>query len=72
MVDKSIINTFEIKNIVNHLSLFLGKSGHGKSCQMIDCLYKIKDEIPNIIVISPTEDQNHTFRDFVPKKCIYS
>lgn len=37
------------------MTLFLGQSGQGKSFLIVDTLFKLKDHIPNIIVICPTE-----------------
>ena len=37
---------------------------------MIDCLYRLKDMIPNILIISPTESQNQTYCKFIPAECI--
>ena len=55
---------------MSRMSLFIGGSSSGKSCIMTDCLYKLKELIPNAIVISPTESQNKTYCKFLPPECI--
>ena len=52
------------------MSVFYGGSGNGKSSLIVDCLYKLKDIIPVILIVSPTESQNQTYRDIVPAECI--
>ena len=52
------------------MTLFLGQSGQGKSFLIVDTLFKLKDDIPNIIVICPTESQNNTYKGIVPPECI--
>jgi hypothetical protein len=37
------------------MTLFLGQSNSGKSVLIADCLYKLREDIPNIVVICPTD-----------------
>ena len=55
------VNELDINEMISKLSLFFGCSGSGKSLLITDCLYKLKDKIPNIIVICPSESQNKTY-----------
>ena len=54
-------NDFNINEIQSHLTLFCGMSKSGKSLIICDCLYRLKDQIPCIIVICPSESQNKTY-----------
>lgn len=64
------LGTFNFKDLVGFTSLFIGQSLSGKSFLMKDILFHLKEYIPNIIVISPTERQNKGFSDIVPNECI--
>ncbi len=53
-------------------TLLFGESGTGKSFVMVDILYQLKPHVDQIIVISPTDRQNHTYdRGTVPIPCIH-
>ncbi len=69
-MDQLVVNNFDITNIMSRMSLFIGGSSSGKSCIMTDSLYKLKELIPNVLVISPTESQNQTYCKFIPAECI--
>ncbi len=57
---------------VDRSALLLGASGSGKSVTIIDILFTIKDYVDQIIVISPTDKQNHTYDcGVIPRPCIH-
>lgn len=68
----------EIPFFNKHYSYFLnksiilyGSSGSGKSMIMRDILYILKDHIPNILVIAPTNHLNKSFDDIIPSQLIF-
>lgn len=68
----------EIPLFSKHYSYFLnksiilyGSSGSGKSMIMRDILYILKDHIPNILVIAPTNHLNKSFDDIIPSQLIF-
>lgn len=71
-------NGDEIPLFSKHYSYFLnksiilyGSSGSGKSMIMRDILYILKDHIPNILVIAPTNHLNGSFDDIIPPQLIF-
>lgn len=70
-------NDVEIAPFEKSLDLFLnrsimlyGTSNSGKSTIIKDMLFMLKDHIPNVIVICPTNKLNHSYDDIVPKQLI--
>lgn len=68
----------EIPMLNNHYSTFLdkttilyGSSGSGKSVLIKHIMYILKNYIPNVIIISPTNTMNNTFTGIVPNVLIY-
>ncbi len=68
----------EIPIFNKHYSYFLnksiilyGSSGSGKSMIMRDILYILKDHIPNVLVIAPTNHLNKSFDDIIPSQLIF-
>jgi len=72
-VDKDVIPLVENSaNIFLHKSLILyGSSGSGKTVLIKHILHLLKDEIPQVIVINPTNKLNNAYSSFVPKQVIY-
>jgi len=63
---------FHYKTFLDRTSIFLGGSGTGKSTVMVHTMYNIRDHVDQVIVISPTDRQNHTYdRGLVPLPCIH-
>jgi energy-coupling factor transporter ATP-binding protein EcfA2 len=56
---------------LNKSIILYGSSGSGKSMIMRDILYILKDHIPNIIVIAPTNHLNKSFDDIIPSQLIF-
>jgi hypothetical protein len=53
-------------------TLLFGESGTGKSFVMVDILYQLQPHVEQIIVISPTDRNNHTYDGgLVPLPCIH-
>jgi DNA repair ATPase RecN len=52
---------FNYKLFFNKTTMVYGETGTGKSFVIADILYKLNDHIDQIIVISPTDRQNHTY-----------
>lgn len=80
MTDTSIYTpeNDEISLFNKHHSYFLnksiilyGSSGSGKSMIIRDILYILKDHIPNILVIAPTNHLNKSFDDIIPSQLIF-
>lgn len=59
------------KYFLNKSIILYGSSGSGKSMIMRDILYILKDHIPNIIVIAPTNHLNKSFDDIIPSQLIF-
>jgi len=58
LIDKSII--------------LYGASGTGKSTIIVDMLHQLQNQVEQIIVVSPTDTQNHTYdAGIVPLPCIH-
>ena len=55
----------------DNIVLFTGKCGSGKSTVCEDLLYSIRDRIPLIIIISPTEKETSFYSRFIPHAFIY-
>lgn len=72
-VDNDIIPL--VKNSTNiflHKSTILyGSSGSGKTVLIKHILHLLKDIIPQIIIINPTNKLNHSYSNIVPKQVIY-
>lgn len=56
---------------LNKSIILYGSSGSGKSMIMRDILYILKDHIPNILVIAPTNHLNNSFDDIIPSQLIF-
>ena len=50
--------------------ILYGESGSGKTVLIREIMYLTKDDIPNIIIISPTEESNNSYRGLVPRSCV--
>lgn len=60
------------KYFLDRSTLLFGESGTGKSFVMVDILYQLQPYVDQIIVISPTDRQNHTYdKGIVPLPCIH-
>lgn len=63
---------FKHSRFVDRMTILLGASGSGKSVVICDILHSIKDHVEQIIVVSPTDRQNHTYdKGIVPLPCIH-
>jgi ABC-type dipeptide/oligopeptide/nickel transport system ATPase component len=63
---------FSPSKFVDRSSVLFGESGTGKSFVMVDILHILKPYVEQIIVISPTDRQNHTYdKGIVPLPCIH-
>lgn len=59
------------KYFLNKSILLYGSSNSGKSTIMRDILYVLRQHIPAICIISPTNSYNKTYDDMVPKQLIH-
>ena len=59
-------------NYLNRSIVLYGSSASGKSMIMRDILYTLKDYIPNMCVICPTNNLNRSYNDIIPTQLIYS
>ena len=66
------IFTKSIDYFLNRSVILYGSSNSGKSTIIKDILYMLKDHIPNICVICPTNSLNKSYDDIVPKQLIHS
>ncbi len=63
---------FNYKHFLDKSTLLFGKSGSGKSFVMVDILYQLQGYVEQVVVISPTDRQNHTYdKGLVPLPCIH-
>lgn len=63
---------FDYKRFIDRSTILYGESGTGKSFVIVDILYQLKPHVDQIIVISPTDRQNHTYdKGIVPLPCIH-
>lgn len=63
---------FDYKRFLDRTTILYGESGTGKSFVMVDVLHQLKTYVEQIIVISPTDRQNHTYdKGIVPLPCIH-
>lgn len=63
---------FDYKRFLDRSTILYGESGTGKSFVMVDILHLLKPYVDQIIVISPTDRQNHTYdKGIVPLPCIH-
>jgi hypothetical protein len=58
-------------NFLHKSILLYGASASGKSMIMKDILYTLKDHIPNVCVICPTNNLNKSYDDIIPSQLIY-
>ena len=72
-VDKDIIPIVEnSQDIFLHKSTILyGSSGSGKTVLIKHILHLLKDTIPLVLIINPTNKLNNAYSDIVPKQLIY-
>ena len=71
--DKEEVPLFDknYKYFLNKSIVLYGASASGKSMIMRDILYLLKDYIPNMCVISPTNNLNKSYDDIIPSQLIY-
>lgn len=63
--------TKNYKMFLNKSIILYGSSGSGKSIIMRDILYILKDHIPNVVVIAPTNNLNHSYDGIIPSQLIF-
>lgn len=64
--------TFTADFIVNSTIMLFAPPKCGKTVAILDLMYIIKDRIPNILVICPTNDTGHnSYTGLVPDECIH-
>jgi hypothetical protein len=64
--------TLTHKHCLDRTTIILGETGTGKSSVIVDILHQLQPHADQIIVISPTDRQNHTYdRGIVPLPCIH-
>ena len=59
------------KLFLNKSIILYGSSGSGKSIIMRDILYILKNHIPNVVVIAPTNNLNHSYDGIIPTQLIF-
>ena len=69
--DEIPLFTKDYSYFLNKSIILYGSSGSGKSMIMRDILYILKDHIPNILVIAPTNHLNGSFDDIIPPQLIF-
>lgn len=60
------------KNYLNKSIVLYGASASGKSMIMRDILYTLKNHIPNVCTICPTNSLNKSYNNIIPEQLIYS
>lgn len=68
-----LLSFFEINwpHFMNQTTVIYGSPNTGKSTIIEAILYELKDYIPNIVVISPTDGANRNYSRRVPAGCIH-
>ena len=69
--DEIPLFTKDYSYFLNKSIILYGSSGSGKSMIMRDILYILKDHIPNILVIAPTNHLNGSFDGIIPPQLIF-
>ena len=67
--DEIPLFTKDYSYFLNKSIILYGSSGSGKSMIMRDILYILKDHIPNILVIAPTNHLNGSFDTYKLTYC---
>lgn len=62
----------DYNNYLNRSIVLYGASASGKSMIMRDILYTLKDYIPNVCVICPTNNLNKSYDGIIPNQLIYN
>jgi RecA/RadA recombinase len=58
--------------VLDRTTVLYGETGSGKSTVIVDILYLLQSYVEQVIVISPTDRQNHTYDSgLVPTPCIH-
>lgn len=66
------VKDFTWPRYLDKTTILYGETGTGKSFIITDILYKLKNYVDQIIVVSPTDRQNHTYdKGLVPLPCIH-
>jgi ABC-type dipeptide/oligopeptide/nickel transport system ATPase component len=63
--------TFTSQHFLDQLTILYGESGTGKSFVVRDIMSILSTHIAQIMVISPTDRQNHTYEKIVPRCFIH-
>jgi hypothetical protein len=61
-----------LDHFLNRSVILYGASNSGKSTVIRDILYMLKNHIPNVCVICPTNDLNGSYDHFIPKPLIHT
>jgi hypothetical protein len=48
------INSFDLKQLIGMCTLLIGSGGSGKSVLIREIMFKMKNSIPNAVVLCPT------------------
>lgn len=56
---------------LNKSTILFGASNSGKSTILLEILYLLKDQVPNIFVFAPTAEENNAFDNIVPKSLVF-
>jgi energy-coupling factor transporter ATP-binding protein EcfA2 len=72
--DGSVIKFLDksVEHYIDKTVVVIGPSGSGKSVMLKEIMYLLKDYVPNVIIISPTNFSNGTYSGVVPARCIKS
>lgn len=62
----------DYKLFLNYTSIFYGLSGTGKSFCIKDIMNRLKNYIPNIIIIAPTGESTQDYKGIVPHAVIHT
>lgn len=57
---------------LNKSTILFGASDTGKTTILLEMLYLLKDQVPNIFVFAPTADANNAFTGIVPSPLIFT
>lgn len=60
------------KHYLNFTTFLYGATGTGKTTIIKEIMYLLKDDMPNIFVVSPSNESNDAFTGIIPPRCIRS
>lgn len=64
------LNSFDYDALKGHCTLLIASSGSGKTRLIKEILFKLKDDVPSVVLLCPTALQNRDFDGIIPDPAI--